>query len=187
LDAELNDRDLHIQMLARDPVAFTVWQTRVGPDIIRMLVHMGLNFEDAEDAWNRAFLGTIKRLANGPPIEPMGEGLRRYAFGAARRQAYTRLNELEQDVPTISYDAYPLLRLPDRPAATPPSPGAQRLAECIQAAPDQVRSVAQLLLASAVPQEIAELCDIPPAQVYMAIKRTKEWLARCVSQKGGTS
>lgn len=153
------------------------YQARVVASVRRM----GLPTEDAEEVWDDAFTSTIMRLASRA-IEPLGEGLRRYLFGAARRRAATVLTERGQEPPALFLEDLSVLRVPEPAPETsgPPSPQLVRLQDCLERAPSRHRIVAGLLLSSATADELAATLKIGKRSVYVIKARTLKWLKDCV-------
>src|SRR5260370_1182341 len=78
--------------------------SRYAARIVACVQRMALSREDAEETWDDALHAPLRRLTRAPLL-PLGSGMRRYAFGVARRRAATLLEERRRSPRTVDLEA----------------------------------------------------------------------------------
>ncbi len=177
----LSDADLHALIIARDERAFAEWERRTAPDVFRMIRGRGLSDEDSEEIWNNALLRVWDRALSDPPLEPVGEGLRRYAFGVASRQVAGRFRDRSRQVATVPLDDREKepstgLWLPDRR----PTKALRALRRCMEMIEERWRIVLEMVKIEAGPDAIAAALGIGKGSVRKYIQRAKAAIRHCV-------
>lgn len=177
----LSDAQLHVLILAGDEDALAAWEERVRPDILRMLATAKTNPHDAEEIWNETFHATWRRLWQSPPLLPLGEALRAYAFRVASNIRAKRWQQNSRNPATV-----PLLDENDETVAkaiqTIDSQRVLALRRCLESAPERVRLVADLLMQRISRHEMAQALHIASTSVGQTIARAKARLAECIER-----
>lgn len=178
-DRRPTDAELHALMLAGDEAALAAWETRVRPDVLRMLANDGTTPEDAEEIWQEAFLATWARLMKDPPLTPPGESLRAYAFRVASNICGRMRTARARSIETV-----PLLDETDEPTATAiasvDSARVLALRECVEQGTERVGLVARLLMEQLSRRQLAKALGIAETSVGQIVARTKMVLAECI-------
>jgi RNA polymerase sigma-70 factor, ECF subfamily len=181
---EPTDAQIHARILAGDADALAVWQDRTRPAIVSYAEKHGATPEEAEEMWNDVFLATWKRALREPPIDPPGEGLRRYAFRVAMNRVARRYEQRNRQVPTT--------RLSDRDMELPAladarderlSPLIIALRQCLERADERIRKAYELSLQEAPDSEIAEVLGIRPASVRPTLWRADRHMRKCIEEQ----
>jgi RNA polymerase sigma factor (sigma-70 family) len=182
-DGRPTDAELHALILTGDESALAAWESRVRPDVIRMLANDGTTPEDAEEIWQETFLATWARLLKEPPLVPPGESLRAYAFRVASNMCGRRRKARGRGIETV-----PLLDETDEPAAaaiaTVDSARVRALQECLERGPERVRLVARLLMEQISRRQLATALGIAETSIGQIVARTKAVLAECIEGAG---
>jgi DNA-directed RNA polymerase specialized sigma24 family protein len=178
---EPSDAELHARILARDQEAFSLWESRTAPAVLRMLQKRGLPSEDAEEVWNDTLAVTWGRALREPPIEPLGEGLRRFAFGVARRLIAKRLGARSRQVQTVPLDDRDQdVRTGEFDPVSRPSKLVHALRRCLEMVDERVRIIVSMVMINAEPDEIASAIGISAVSVSKYVQRAKATLRRCI-------
>ncbi len=179
---ESSETELHALIVARDEGAFAEWERRTAPRVLRMLIARGASVEDAEEIWNETLSITWARAVAPLPLEPAGEGLRRYAFGAARRVLAGRIRSGSREVQTVALDERDQLGTPDfRTAASrQPSKRVYALRRCMEMIEERWRVILEMVMIHADAAEIADAVGIAQSSVRKYVQRAKSVIRACI-------
>jgi RNA polymerase sigma-70 factor (ECF subfamily) len=165
---------------ARDPAAFAELVARHGPMVFAVCRKLTGHHQDAEDAFQAAFVVLARRAADVKPREAVGNWLYGVAVRVAREARAAAARRRGREVPTA------VLPEPAR-AAYPPEPddlGAV-LHEELAALPDKFRTLLVLCDLEGRPQTaVAGRLGLPVGTVYSRLAAARQALAARLRRRG---
>lgn len=177
----LSDAEVHARILAGDERALEIWQDRVRPGVLAMLGKTGLGADETEELWNETLEAVWGRVGRTPPIMPLGEGLRRYTFGVARRRAAHRWADARRRVDTVPLTERDAQRqTPGGPGLVQPSRLVHAFRRCMEMVPERVRRTVEYRLIEATDEDIATALGIKRSSVSQTVARAIARIEQCI-------
>jgi DNA-directed RNA polymerase specialized sigma24 family protein len=136
---------------------------------------------DAEEIWNDTFEACWRSVGRNPPIAPLGEGLRRYAFGVAQRLIARRRAVGQKEIETVPLMEVDQQRAEALPAQLRrPSRLMHAFRRCMEMASERTRLTVELSMYKASPEEFATALGIKTTSVRETAARAHRAIRRCV-------
>jgi len=166
--------EIHVGVIAGDPVALAAFEAAVRPMVRGMLRSMRLTAEDADEIWNDAFLVAVQRAAD---VTPLGVPLRQLALVVARRRAVDRIRRDARypRAPVEAAEGRQCIRV-----AALAEHKVEAVRDCLDAAKPIHREVVEMTSRGLTGREIAAILDVSEANAAKLRQRARAWFADCL-------